>query len=52
VRDKKREKFHFVIMGVTVPELVVVVKIRLWWGQDFGPRASSRNFRPSVLRVP
>jgi hypothetical protein len=33
-------------------ELVVVVKIRLWWDWDFGPRASHPNFRPSALRVP
>jgi hypothetical protein len=33
------------------PELVVVVKIRLWWDQDFGPHASHPNFQPPVLRV-
>jgi hypothetical protein len=43
-RHKKREKIRFVITGVTGPELVVVVKIRLWWDWDFGPRASRLNF--------
>jgi hypothetical protein len=43
-RDKKRGKIRFVIMGVTGPELVVVVKIRLWWDRDFGLHASRPNF--------
>jgi hypothetical protein len=31
---------------------VVVVKIRLWWNHDFGPRASRLIFQPPALRVP
>jgi hypothetical protein len=50
-REKKRGKIHFVITGVTGSELVVVVKIRLWWDRDFGRLASHPNFWPPVLRV-
>jgi hypothetical protein len=49
---EKRGQIHFVITGVTGSELVIVVKIRLWWDPDFGPRASHLNFQPSTLRVP
>jgi hypothetical protein len=51
-RDKKRGKIHFIITGVTWLELVVVVKIRLWWDRDFGPHASHPNFWLPALRMP